>query len=587
MPRFQSRLFNWIDRSWPVQAGRGVRRSLDRKLKQMTGLPLQELPRLLAYQVAKAALYPVYLVASAAKKTFPLLDRSQVEARENLRSQPHATGLLAEPLPIKEDLDNAIRQTDELADDLPADLSVDLQTNAPDEALKSEIPLLWRPLVKFFNWIDRTTIRIDRNIATLVKREPDGLADRPELESKLLANRIFAEIWQQVEQGQTDPNNLKTSSGLTENVALGRNRLEQLRRLIEAAIAYFFGTQSQSPSQIQDENIIGDGERPEIDSSETSDEQILSGEATSKQRSVNPSQGSDRLFAARKAAAKNSLQTNSSAAANPTDAGDLTANTTLAESNNLDRLRDLIVAAIDYFIGKRSLDGDGSTAFSNANDDTKRTPSELLSAEFIDKLQTMGSSVKGNQPSHNSASALKPDNQLERLQKLIEQAIAYFFGKQKPTLDETSDITPREEAWLTMEEVFGDDNGPWPLPLEYESIAFSKSPDRQAIHSSGELQNSETTTTQISQDRLVGNLVFEEELLDLQQSNSDQESDRPLKAWIEANASLLGYVYNPVMTVIFWVDAIVLKIENLIIGFWRGLLNFPKRLIRFIRYGKR
>ncbi|ELS33308.1 MULTISPECIES: hypothetical protein [Pseudanabaena] len=584
MPRFQSRLFNWIDRSWPVQAGRGIRRSLDQKLKQMTGLPLQELPRLLAYQVAKAALYPVYLVASAAKKTFPLLDSSQVEARENLRSQPYATGLLSETLPIKEDLDNAIRQTDELTENLP----VDLQTNAHGETLKSEIPLLWRPLVKFFNWIDRTKIRIDRNIATLVKREPDGLADRPELESKLLANRIFAEIWRQVEQGQTDPNNLKTSSGLTENVALGRNtRLEQLRRLIEAAIAYFFGNQSQS-SQIQDENVTGNAERPEIHSSEISDEQILSGTAPFKQRSVTPSQGRDRLFTARKASAKNSLQTNSSPAAIPNDAGDLTANATLAESNNLDRLRDLIVAAIDYFIGKRSLDGDGSTTFSDANNDAKGTPSELLSAEFIDKLQTsMGSSVKGNQPSNDSSSALKPDNQLERLQKLIEQAIAYFFGKQKPTLKETSDITPTEEAWLTMEEVFGDDNGPWPLPLEYESIAFNKSPDRQAIHSSGELQNSETTTTQISQDRLVGNLVFEEELLDLQQSNSDPESDRPLKAWIEANASLLGYVYNPVMTVIFWVDAIVLKIENLIIGFWRGLISFPKRLIRFIRYGRR
>ncbi|MCY7333161.1 MAG: hypothetical protein LH649_11000 [Pseudanabaena sp. CAN_BIN31] len=374
MPRFQSRLFNWIDRSLPVQLGRSARRSLDQKIQQLTGLSLQELPRLLAYQAAKAVLYPVYLIASTVKRNFPALDRSKVEAKEKLRSQPDSVGLLAES---------------ENKNDFP----------------KLELPLLLRPLAKFLNWIDRTKIRLDRNIAAIIKRQPDNLAtsDSSQLDSKLIANRIFAEIWQQqVEQGQGSQSSLKGSNRLTENVSLDKDtKLEQLRSLIEAAIAYFFG----------------------------------------KQRS-------------------------------------------------------------------------------------------------------------------------------------------------QPTLDETSDITVSEKFPLTMADIFSNDNGPWPLSAEHESIAFSKSPDRNIIHSSGELQNFETTTTQISQDRLDGSLVFIEELLGIQQKISEIKSDRPLRAWIEVNATILGYVYNPVMTVVLWIDTIVLKIEDLMIGFWQGLINFPKRLIYFIRYGK-
>ena len=380
MPRFQSRLFNWIDQSLPAQIGRSVRRSLDQKLRQLAGLTIQELPRLLAYQVAKAALYPVYLITSTVKRTFPALDRSKVGSKEVLRSQPESAGLLSESEVIAE--------------------------NIKTEFPKTEIPTLLRPLAKFLNWIDRAKIRLDRNITALIKRQSNNLAtsETTEAETKLIANRIFAEIWRQkIEQDQSEQNSLKESNGLAENVALGKNtRLEQLRHLIAAAIDYFFG----------------------------------------KQRS-------------------------------------------------------------------------------------------------------------------------------------------------QTTLDETSDITPNKDTWLTMEDVFGDDNGPWPLPLEYESIAFSKSPDRIAIHSSGELQNFETTTTQISQDRLEGNLVFEENFLDIQQEASDSENDRPLRAWIEAQVTILGYAYNPVMTVVFWIDMIVLKVENVIINLWKVLIILPKRLVNFIRFGNK
>ena len=273
-------------------------------------------------------------------------------------------------------------------------------------------------------------------------------------------------------------------------------------------------------------------------------------------------------------------------------ADELKENANLSQNSNLERLRELIAAAIDYFIGKRSLDGDMEQA-QEINNIQGQNP-EILTEKFGAKIQT-GSKNSTNRIENftsETSNPLEVDDQIRRLQKLIEDAIAYFFGKErsKPSLDEISDITPSQEAWLKMEEVFGDDNGPWPLPLEYESHAFTKSPDMGVLNSSGELQNFETTTTQISQDRLEGSLLFgedfDEELL-YQEQNPDPNSDRPLRAWIEANATILGYTYNPVMTVILWIDVIVLKLENMVIAFWRAVVNFPKRLLHFIRYGNR
>ncbi len=525
MPRFQSRLFNWIDTSLPAQLGRSVRRSLDQKIRRLAGLPLQELPRLLAYQVAKAALYPIYLLTSTTKRIFPALDRKKIDPKEKLRSQPEATGLL------------------------PKSAS---QAVAPtNDPPKPEIPLFFRPLAKFLDWIDRAKTQLDRNIFAIVKGQPDNLTttETSELEPKLIANRLFAQIWQQqIDQAQAEQNSLKENNGLSENVALGKNkRLEQLRRLIEAAIAYFFGKQSQT----QDQRLESNPEVTETFGTESADTDALPDSPKLRRRRVAATQS-----------------------------GSLKENAPLAETNNLDRLRDLIAAAIDYFIGKRSLDGNP--------DGLSGTDPELLTKQTTDHLQPRANSYPSRDPNLESefSDALKLDNQLERLQKLIEDAIAYFFGKERsqPTLDETSEITPSAEAWLTMEDLFGDDNGPWPLPLEYESIAFSKSPDRTAIHSSSELQNFETTTTQISQDQLEGSLVFEEELQMYQSQSANR--DRPLRAWIETKANLWGYSNNPVMRLLIWLDAIIAKIEDLMIKLWKGLINFPKRSINFIRYGK-
>ena len=559
---------------------------LDGQFKQISNV--QELPRLLAYQVAKAALYPVYLIASTAKRRFPALNGNKADSREKLRSQPDSGGLLPEADLIAENYEKRVEQ------------NIDL--------LKPEIPLFLRPLVKFLGWIDRTKIKIDQNINAIIKRQPDNLATstssetsselNSELASRLLANRMFAEIWQQrlgqrgAAQGESEQNSLRENNGLAENVALGKNtRLEQLRRLIEAAIAYFFGNQSD----VEDDRLIRDEELSEdfsINDSEINE--VISDSPQSRRKRVKGAT-SEKNQLQKKAAQSSPTKTTANVTAN-VRADELKENASLSQNSNLERLRELIAAAIDYFIGKRSLDGDVGQD-QEINNIQGQNP-EILAEKFAAKIQTgsKNPTTRAENFTSESSNPLKVDDQIERLQKLIEDAIAYFFGKEraKPSLDPTSDITPSQEAWLTMEQVFGDDNGPWPLPLEYESHAFTKSPDMGVLNSSGELQNFETTTTQISQDRLEGSLMFEgqfgedfEEELLYQEQNPDSNSDRPLRAWIEANATILGYTYNPVMTVILWIDAIVLKLENMVIAFWRAVVNFPNRLLHFIRYGNR
>ncbi|MBD2175633.1 hypothetical protein H6F42_01705 [Pseudanabaena sp. FACHB-1998] len=564
MPRYQSRLFNWIDQSLPAKLGRRARQLLDQQLQKIPSF--NELPRLLVYQVAKAALYPVYLIASTAKRTFPALDRQKNTPKQELRSQSDVRGLL----------------------------------NETEEILPNNL----RPLTRFLNWIDRTKLQLDRKIAAIVKRPSQNMTAPTAMEQKLLANQIFAEIWQQeIEQRQANQNALKENNGLAENVALGKNRsLEQLRRLIEAAIAYFFGNpeaknakfRTELPNDQANELNGKSDEIAGLEGTENNISQALPDSPKLRRKRISANQDSG------KSGTQNSVKAFSA----------LKENAPLSTRERLEQLRELIAAAIDYFIGKKAIAGDGEIN-DGINDGMKGGINQASSDRQINQKQS-AANLRGNRPKsffgeaaeplknspqdsvsnqdQDRANSLKIDDQLERLQRLIEAAIAYFFGKQlnKPTLDETSDLTPSEGAWLTMEDVFGDDNGPWPLPLEYESVAFSKSPDMAAINSSGELQNFETTTSQLSQERLDGGMILEEEeLLAYSSSFTDSESDRPLRAWIEANAALLGYVYNPVMVVVFWLDGIILKIENFFISLWQGFINFPKQLINSIRYGNR
>jgi len=527
MPRFQSRLFNWIDQSLPAQIGRRARRALDIKFEQIAeafvSMKLQEVPRLLAYQIARAALYPVYVLNRNVQKIFPLLDRRKKDA--NAIRSSEAQELLSES---KTDLENS-----------EAISEVDL--------LNSETPQLLRPLLSFFNWIDRTKIRLDRNITAIIKPSDNlvssKLADYEDQNQTYISNRIsnhiFAKIWQQIIEAQdnqnTDQNSLKESTTLSESRALGENnKIEYLRKLIESAIAYFFGKDSSQTTDSLVDRLDGDVNRNEV--LQGSNNGVITDDPKSKQQ-----------LRSRK------FDLSSSSKIKNSDSIDRGA--------NLSRLQELLTAAIDYFTSRRSLKDDKS-------DDQSK-----------DKLESLENTETVLDSNSDSFGQIKLDDQIERLRKLIEDAVDYFFGKQRSPseIEATNSIEISKSSSLTIESLFADDNGPWPLPLEYESVAFTNSPDLIALNSSGELQFFETTTSQLSQDRLEGGSFFVEEGLSYQSIHT--ENERPLRAWIEAQATILGYAYSPVMTVVFWFDEIILKIENLIIMLWKKLVNLPKKLL--------
>lgn len=600
MPRFQSRLFNWIEQSLPVRLGRNARRLLDRALDQQLG-QIRELPQLIAYQAARAALYPVYLLSKSAKKA--LRGLQQADNRE----------LHGNEQSINRDINRDINGTETSIPLLDFQQDVDLRGLNNLENL-SQIPLLLRPISRLINWIEIAKSKIDQGIdqkiSAIAKRTSDHVVKIGDLNNndpqdldpnlaKWIANQLFSKIWEQevekrIGKNRDNENNLnnenkivinelnKSNPDLTkidevnlinslhQKFTLGKNnRLEELRRIIEAAIAYFFGDQSTK--------AIAQNQSSEAD-------------LNSNQKLDLNSKQSPNI----KAAIPNFLPTDqpiSSSKLNEDiqEINSLQERNQLATNSNLERIRQLIAAAIDYFIGKRSLTGDRANMANDRAFDNAVNHLHLDSTSSLENVAPNDLANAVNQDTDNISSKISNKSQdylqieqkLEHLRNLIVQAIAYFFDKQRSrrTLDETNDLAPTEEAWLTMEDVFGDDQGPWPLPLEYESPAFMKSmnvDNPAAINSSGELQNCETTTSQIYQDRLDGSLYFTEE----EEAQSKMpNSDRPLRAWLEAKATLWGYAANPVMDAIFWLDQVILKCENFIIAFWQRCVRLIKSIL--------
>jgi hypothetical protein len=602
MPRFQSRLFNWIEQSLPVRLGRNARKLIDRTLDQQLG-QIRELPKLIAYQTARAALYPVYLLSKTTKIALKALQQVDVRADKQELSEGELS------------IDGNIKGVDGSLPLIKPQQELDMN-NLDSLENPSQIPLLLRPLSRFINWIERTKLQIDRKIDQSVtaiakasssyiakqedrhKNDPNNLDTN---QAKWIANQLFSQIWEQevakrigsknnqldrinpnqdltkvVEQVDLDTgfnsnfnSNLgnelnnsqdpQSSSSLYQKFTLGKNnRLEELRKLIKAAIAYFFGDQSikridQALYQEVEQGLnSGLEQNPSI---KANSPDLLS----INQAESNINQEIQKINALKQI---NQLSTNS----------------------GLEKLRQLIAAAIDYFIGKRSLRGDLNIDANNILD--KANNGQINNAVNHSQLDSLVSEELINSINQETENInefydrLQIEQRLERLRKLIEQAIAYFFDRQRsqPTLDEANDIATTEEAWLKMEDVFGDDQGPWPLPLEYESPAFTRSMNLSnpaAINSSGDLQNFETTTSQIYQERLDGSLYFNDE--ETSQSENST-SDRPLRAWLEAKATLWGYASNPVMDTIFWLDQVILKFENLLIAFWRKWVKFINSL---------
>ncbi|NJK35265.1 MAG: hypothetical protein HC919_10055 [Oscillatoriales cyanobacterium SM2_2_1] len=48
----------------------------------------------------------------------------------------------------------------------------------------------------------------------------------------------------------------------------------------------------------------------------------------------------------------------------------------------------------------------------------------------------------------------------------------------------------------------------------------------------------------------------------------------PMYAWIDTHATFLGYAYGPVMTLIYWLDRWLARLERLLLRFWRWLTTY-------------
>ena len=191
------------------------------------------------------------------------------------------------------------------------------------------------------------------------------------------------------------------------------------------------------------------------------------------------------------------------------------------------------------------------------------------------------------------------EDELSRIQKLIKDAIAYFFGKKSPT-DKLKPSSKRlkkdnlklvKRPWLTMADVFDDDGSSWPPVVKSndENLEQSQaitdysitneSTDNYPNNLSGKLIKISANTSQKitkSSSKIIP--ARSQQLVD--SSFSSQDSSRPLYAWIETPATFLGYVYNPFMQLLSWLDLLIANIEKLIIKLWTQLGRFISKLLK-------
>jgi hypothetical protein len=174
---------------------------------------------------------------------------------------------------------------------------------------------------------------------------------------------------------------------------------------------------------------------------------------------------------------------------------------------------------------------------------------------------------------HNS------EEDFKRIQKLIRDAIAYFFGK-KPLAEKLKSVKNRQ-PWLTMADIFDDDATVWP-PHKPESSDMDQSGQQSELKAiaSYDLTN-KLIDQSVSISRKIANNISPSSnkiisSLPQELDNSPHpptESSRPMYAWIETQATFLGYIYNPFIQLIEWLDQLIATVERWIINLWQQLLT--------------
>lgn len=218
------------------------------------------------------------------------------------------------------------------------------------------------------------------------------------------------------------------------------------------------------------------------------------------------------------------------------------------------------------------------------NDSIKKTVNKpKTSQKYLSTAQTSRKPFISSAKSKalNSNNHHKNQENFNRIEKLIKEAIAYFFGKKphKSRLSSTTKNLPKisikpeikqaqnPQPWLTMADIFVDDATAWPPHVSENTVARN-------IVKNENLSSLELSPDQSLSLNKTANKITTSTSQELQNSSIPAtESSRPMYAWLETQATFLGYVSSPFVAVLNWLDRLIANIEKWIIKFWQQLVK--------------
>lgn len=172
---------------------------------------------------------------------------------------------------------------------------------------------------------------------------------------------------------------------------------------------------------------------------------------------------------------------------------------------------------------------------------------------------------------------------LNRIRRLIKDAIAYFFGsnrknKLKSPAKKAIKLSKTNQPWLTMTDVFDDDASIWP-PLAIERSGLNESiEDGSEAIANYKLSDKSTNELARSDRSQINSLDITNSSHKITTQSQELTSSippdsRPLHAWLETQSTFLGYVYDPFRQLIDWLDRLIANMERWIIRFWQKLIT--------------
>jgi hypothetical protein len=228
---------------------------------------------------------------------------------------------------------------------------------------------------------------------------------------------------------------------------------------------------------------------------------------------------------------------------------------------SLENLQEIVEAAIEYFLHKRStrsLDGTSGQSqqaknlFPPAIGDRFSQWRQKLQARFLNLSQTPTTSA--------------PDSL--QIQALIQAAIDYFFGQQSDKFQFSGDKAVKA---LSSSQAGGapENSDPW---LIWDDFC-TQTETKQRLGNFAPSQLPPTATEPVPSNRSPR----DRSVPDVKQPNSiikDEPTDRSIEVepdWIETQATPVGYVKHPLEKILEWLDRSILWIEETITSLWRWL----------------